>query len=98
MFNWYRYLTMGHLNRQRRRYLPSEYFDDVGGRRIEQQPDEAGSVSSARTCQGATCVGWTAINALWPITYELDKEFGTEYHQRIHKHFRFAEKKNCVGR
>lgn len=44
------------------------------------------------TCQGATCAGWTAINALWAITYELDQEFGTTYHQRIQKYFRFVEK------
>ena len=43
------------------------------------------------TCQGATCAGWTALNALWAITFELDKEFGTAYHERINNYFRFVE-------
>src|ERR1035437_2724642 len=43
------------------------------------------------TCQGSTCAGWTGINVLWAITYEMDKEFGTQYHERLKKYFRFVE-------
>jgi OAH/OAS sulfhydrylase len=43
------------------------------------------------TCQGATCAGWTAINSLWATTYELDKEQGTDYHDRIKRYFNFVE-------
>lgn len=43
------------------------------------------------TCQGATCAGWTGINVLWAVTYEIDKEFGTGYHERLKKYFRYVE-------
>lgn len=29
------------------------------------------------------CVGFDAINALYTVTYEMDKKLGTEYHQRL---------------
>jgi len=35
------------------------------------------------TCTGGRCVGWNSINAMWPTTYDMDKEFGTDYHQRL---------------
>ncbi|UCD26451.1 MAG: 4-hydroxyphenylacetate 3-hydroxylase [Candidatus Bathyarchaeota archaeon] len=35
------------------------------------------------TCTGGRCVGWTAINAMWAVTYDMDKEFGTNYCKRI---------------
>ena len=43
------------------------------------------------TCQGATCAGWTGINVLYAVTSEIDKEFGTEYHERIKKYFKHVE-------
>ncbi len=43
------------------------------------------------TCQGATCAGWTALNALWAVTYEADQEYGTAYHQRIKDYFALVE-------
>ncbi|SDF32216.1 4-hydroxyphenylacetate 3-hydroxylase N-terminal domain-containing protein [Sporolituus thermophilus] len=43
------------------------------------------------TCQGATCAGWTGINVLWAVTYEMDKELGTNYHERVKKYFRYVE-------
>jgi 4-hydroxybutyryl-CoA dehydratase / vinylacetyl-CoA-Delta-isomerase len=43
------------------------------------------------TCQGATCAGWTGINVLWAVTWEIDKEFGTNYHERMKKYFRHVE-------
>lgn len=43
------------------------------------------------TCQGATCAGWTGINVLWAVTYEMDKALGTSYHERIKKYFRYVE-------
>lgn len=45
------------------------------------------------TCQGATCAGWTAINALWAVTHDIDAELGTRYHERIRAYFRLVEKK-----
>ncbi len=43
------------------------------------------------TCQGATCAGWTALNALWAVTHETDAERGTDYHARLREYFRFVE-------
>lgn len=43
------------------------------------------------TCQGATCAGWTGINVLWAVTYEIDKELGTNYHERLKNYFKYVE-------
>src|SRR5512138_2163111 len=43
------------------------------------------------TCQGATCVGWTALNALWAVTHELDAERGVGYHARLRDYLAEAE-------
>ena len=43
------------------------------------------------TCQGATCVGWTGLNSLWAVTYEIDAELGTDYHSRLQEYFRAIE-------
>ena len=43
------------------------------------------------TCQGATCAGWTGLNVLYAVTYEMDKELGTNYHERVKKYFRYVE-------
>lgn len=35
------------------------------------------------TCTGGRCAGWTALNAMFITTWEMDKEYGTGYHQRL---------------
>ena len=40
------------------------------------------------TCQGATCAGWTALNVLWDITWQMDHDLGTHYHERVRKYWR----------
>jgi 4-hydroxybutyryl-CoA dehydratase/vinylacetyl-CoA-Delta-isomerase len=35
------------------------------------------------TCTGGRCAGWNCINSMWATTYDMDKEFGTDYHQRL---------------
>jgi 4-hydroxybutyryl-CoA dehydratase/vinylacetyl-CoA-Delta-isomerase len=35
------------------------------------------------TCTGGRCVGWTALNSLFAVTYEMDEKLGTDYHQRL---------------
>lgn len=35
------------------------------------------------TCTGGRCVGWNCLNAMWPTTWEMDREFGTDYHERL---------------
>ncbi len=42
------------------------------------------------SCTGGLCAGWWGYHVLWAITYEMDQELGTEYHQRVRewgKHF-----------
>ncbi len=43
------------------------------------------------TCQGATCAGWTGLNALWAVTHDLDAERGTGYHPRLRDYFALLE-------
>lgn len=42
-------------------------------------------------CHGATCAGWTMLNALWAVTWEIDRANGSDYHQRLERYFRFLE-------
>jgi 4-hydroxybutyryl-CoA dehydratase / vinylacetyl-CoA-Delta-isomerase len=35
------------------------------------------------TCTGGRCVGWTALNSMFATSYDIDQEFGTDYHQRL---------------
>ncbi len=43
------------------------------------------------TCTGGRCGGWNAINAMWATTYDMDKELGTDYHQRLRNWLKFAQ-------
>ncbi len=47
------------------------------------------------TCQGATCAGWTAMNVIWDITHQMDKDLGTDYHERVKKFWKYMED-NCI--
>lgn len=47
------------------------------------------------TCTGGRCVGWNAINAMWATTFDLDKEYGTDYHERL-KNWLVAAQKNDI--
>ncbi|MFH1219928.1 MAG: 4-hydroxyphenylacetate 3-hydroxylase N-terminal domain-containing protein [Candidatus Eisenbacteria bacterium] len=35
------------------------------------------------TCTGGRCAGWAALNAMWSTTWDIDKQRGTNYHQRL---------------
>jgi len=35
------------------------------------------------TCTGGRCAGWTALNAMFVTTWEMDQDLGTDYHQRF---------------
>ena len=37
------------------------------------------------TCTGGRCVGFNAINAMWAVTYDMDKDLGTNYNFRMKK-------------
>ncbi len=50
-------------------------------------------------CVGARCVGTAALNALFATTYDIDKENGTDYHQRFLKFLEYVQKEDftCSG-
>ena len=35
------------------------------------------------TCTGGRCAGWAALNAMWSSSWDIDREFGTDYHERL---------------
>lgn len=35
------------------------------------------------TCTGGRCAGWSALNAMFTVTHEMDSELGTDYHNRF---------------
>jgi 4-hydroxybutyryl-CoA dehydratase / vinylacetyl-CoA-Delta-isomerase len=50
------------------------------------------------TCTGGRCVGWNSINAMWAATYDIDKEYGTDYHQRLKDWLVDAQKRDiCIS-
>ncbi len=42
------------------------------------------------------CVGSDALNALYTVTYEMDKELGTEYHKRLVEYIKYAQKNDLA--
>ncbi len=48
------------------------------------------------TCTGGVCVGWEAMNVMWAITYDIDKDLGTSYHQRLKKWILSAQDKGIT--
>jgi 4-hydroxybutyryl-CoA dehydratase/vinylacetyl-CoA-Delta-isomerase len=48
------------------------------------------------TCTGGRCVGWNCINAMWATTYDMDKELGTDYHERLKKWLLEAQKNDIA--
>jgi len=37
------------------------------------------------TCTGGRCVGFNALNAMWTTTFDMDKDLGTTYNDRMKK-------------
>ena len=48
------------------------------------------------TCTGGRCVGWNSINAMWATTFDLDKEYATDYHQRLKNWLIHAQKNDIT--
>jgi 4-hydroxybutyryl-CoA dehydratase / vinylacetyl-CoA-Delta-isomerase len=48
------------------------------------------------TCSGALCVGWHAQNVLWNVTFEMDRDLGTNYQERLKKWIIAAEEKGLA--
>jgi len=44
------------------------------------------------TCTGGRCVGYNCFNAMWSTTYDMDKEYGTEYHLRLKRWLDMAQR------
>ena len=51
------------------------------------------------TCTGGRCVGWTSLNSLWATTWEMDQEYGTNYHERLKNWLLYAQANDitCAG-
>lgn len=48
------------------------------------------------TCSGGLCVGWNAMNVLWNVTYDMDKEYGTKYQERLKNWIMMAQEKGLT--
>jgi 4-hydroxybutyryl-CoA dehydratase/vinylacetyl-CoA-Delta-isomerase len=35
------------------------------------------------TCTGGRCAGWAVLNAMWSTTWDMDRDLGTDYHERL---------------
>ncbi len=42
------------------------------------------------------CVGFDAINALYSVTYEMDKKMGTDYHERLKKYLVYWQENDLM--
>jgi 4-hydroxybutyryl-CoA dehydratase/vinylacetyl-CoA-Delta-isomerase len=43
------------------------------------------------TCTGGRCAGWTALNAMFTTTWEMDRDLGTYYHKRFLEWLKYAQ-------
>ncbi len=48
------------------------------------------------TCTGALCAGWNAMNTMWAVTYEMDRDLGTNYQERLKNWALDAEKSSIT--
>jgi 4-hydroxybutyryl-CoA dehydratase/vinylacetyl-CoA-Delta-isomerase len=48
------------------------------------------------TCSGGLCVGWNAQNVLWNVTFDMDKEYGTKYQDRLKNWIMMAQEKGLT--
>ncbi|MFA5140034.1 MAG: 4-hydroxyphenylacetate 3-hydroxylase N-terminal domain-containing protein [Elusimicrobiota bacterium] len=46
------------------------------------------------TCTGGRCAGWTAMNAMWATTWDIDHDRGTDYHERLKKWLLSAQERD----
>lgn len=42
------------------------------------------------------CVGFDALNALYSVTYEIDQEMGTSYHQRMRRYVEYVQENDLM--
>lgn len=48
------------------------------------------------SCTGGLCVGWNSQNVMWNVTALIDKEYGTNYQERLKKWILHAQKNALV--
>jgi len=48
------------------------------------------------TCTGGRCAGFNALNAMWATTYDIDKDCGTDYHERIKAWLKDAQERDIT--
>ncbi len=48
------------------------------------------------TCTGGRCAGWTALNAMFITTWEMDQDLGTDYHKRLLTWLEDAQKRDIT--
>lgn len=48
------------------------------------------------TCTGGRCAGWNALNAMWSTTWDMDKDLGGDYHQRLKNWLVGAQEKDIT--
>jgi 4-hydroxybutyryl-CoA dehydratase/vinylacetyl-CoA-Delta-isomerase len=48
------------------------------------------------TCTGGRCVGWTGLNSMWAVTYDIDEKHGTDYHTRLMDWLRRAQSEDIA--
>lgn len=48
------------------------------------------------TCAGGLCVGWNSQNVMTAVTHDVDKEFGTNYGERLKKWILYAQENALV--
>lgn len=48
------------------------------------------------SCTGGVCVGWNSQNVMWNITAMMDKEYGTNYQERLKKWILHSQKNGLV--
>ena len=48
------------------------------------------------TCTGGRCVGFNALNSMWATTYDIDKDLGTDYHERIKNWLKDAQERDIT--
>jgi 4-hydroxybutyryl-CoA dehydratase/vinylacetyl-CoA-Delta-isomerase len=65
--------------------------DLIGNMRMKRQ-----NFRRTGSCTGAVCVGWQAQNVMWAVTHDIDKEFGTDYHERLKNWILSAQSKGLT--
>ncbi len=43
------------------------------------------------------CPGWDAINALYSVTYEIDRKHGTNYHEKLKAYVEYLQREDLVA-